>query len=40
MKSEVDATVEEDSDMTITVSEELWVELGDSIKEAIDYYYK
>lgn len=38
MTSEMDITIGKESDMTI--SEELWVELGDSIKESIDYYYK
>lgn len=40
MTSEMDITIGKESDMTITISEELWVELGDSIKESIDYYYK
>lgn len=40
MESEMDFALSEDSDATITISEEKWVELGDSIKKAIAYYYE
>lgn len=40
MTTEMNVTLFEESDMTMTISEEIWIELGDCIKEAIDYYYE
>lgn len=40
MTMEWDVTLSEESDMTMTISEDIWIELGDCIKEAIDYYYE
>lgn len=40
MTTEVSFPISEQSDATMTISEENWTELGDKIKEAIDYYYK
>ncbi len=40
MTSEMNVTLSEESDMTMTISEDIWIELGDKIKEAIDYYYE
>lgn len=40
MKNEMNVTLVEDSDITMIIDEEIWIELGDCIKEAIDYYYE
>lgn len=40
MTSEVSASLSEESNITIMIGEEKWIELGDCIKEAIDYYYE
>ena len=40
MTSDMNVILSEKSDMNMTISEEIWIELGDCIKEAIDYYYE
>ena len=40
MTSEMNVTLSEKSDITMMISEEKWIELGDCIKEAIEYYYE
>lgn len=40
MTTEMNVTLSEESDITMTISEDIWIELGDRIKEAIDYYYE
>lgn len=38
--SEVNVTLSEKSDIIMIISQEKWIDLGDCIKEAIDYYYE
>ena len=40
MTTEMTFSLSEESDVTMIISEDIWIELGDCIKEAIDYYYK
>ena len=40
MTAKMNVTLSEESDMTMTISEDTWIELGDCIREAIDYYYE
>ena len=40
MTSEMKVTLSEKSDITMIISHEKWIDLGDCIKEAIDYYYE
>ncbi|MCI8417586.1 MAG: hypothetical protein HFI33_08885 [Lachnospiraceae bacterium] len=39
MTSEMRFSLNEKAETTMTISEETWVELGDCIQEAIEYYY-
>ena len=40
MTTDLNFALSEESDITMMISEEKWIELGDCIKEAIDYYYE
>lgn len=40
MTTEMTFSLSDESDATMMISEEKWIELGDCIKEAIDYYYE
>ena len=40
MTTEISVALSDKSDITMMISEEKWIELGDCIKEAIDYYYE
>lgn len=40
MTNNIDYSLTEDTVPTITIDKDSWIELGDNIKKAIDYYYK
>ena len=40
MTNNIDYSLTEDTIPTITIDKDSWMELGENIKKAIEYYYK